>query len=84
MKLDQQTVVSVVAKVWADTLQCEPPQGGQHFFEDLGGNSLLAFQATVELRQLLDYRVPLRLLFTVPWLDQYATQAADLVAAAQR
>ncbi len=63
-----------VAKVWTDVLECPPPGLDQHFFEDLGGNSLLAFQATVRLRESLGRPVPLRLLFNAPRLGDYAAR----------
>jgi hypothetical protein len=63
-----------VAQVWTDVLGCPPPGADQHFFDDLGGNSLLAYQATVRLRTALDRHVPLKLLFTAPRFAEYTAQ----------
>ncbi|GHD97722.1 phosphopantetheine-binding protein [Streptomyces alanosinicus] len=63
-----------VGQIWTDVLGCPPPEGDQHFFEDLGGNSLLAFQATVRLREALGRHVPLKLLFTAPRFTDYTAR----------
>lgn len=66
-----------VRRVWTDVLGCPPPDGDQHFFEDLGGNSLLAFQATVRLREALGRHVPLKLLFTAPTFAGYTARLRE-------
>lgn len=66
-----------VAQVWTDVLGCPPPAGDEHFFEDLGGNSLLAYQATVRLRGALDRHVPLKLLFTAPRFADYTARLEE-------
>ncbi|KUN03881.1 hypothetical protein AQI95_20770 [Streptomyces yokosukanensis] len=63
-----------VRAVWTDVLGCPPPEGDQDFFEDLGGNSLLAFQATVRLREALGRHVPLKLLFTARTFNDYTAR----------
>ncbi|KUM97869.1 hypothetical protein AQI88_04935 [Streptomyces cellostaticus] len=65
---------ALVSQVWTEVLGCRPPAGDEHFFNDLGGNSLLAFQTTVRLRKALDRHVPLKLLFTAPCFADYAAR----------
>ena len=64
-------VYEIVSEVWQEVLRCPSPEPKHHFFEDLGGNSLLAFQATVRLRKRLGRPVSLILLFSSPELADY-------------
>ncbi|WP_330457184.1 phosphopantetheine-binding protein [Streptomyces sp. NBC_00820] len=69
-----------VSQVWTEVLDCPPPSADQHFFDDLGGNSLLAYQATVRLREALGRHVPLKLLFTAPRFADYTAHLSGEAA----
>ncbi len=61
----------VIADVWAALLQCERVGLRDNFF-DLGGHSLLATQVISRVRDLLQARAPIAVLFENPVLGEFA------------
>ncbi|GDY29606.1 phosphopantetheine-binding protein [Gandjariella thermophila] len=78
--MNEQAPTTLVSTVWQEVLQCEAPATDHHFFRDLGGNSLLGLQATVQLREKLGFKIPLRTLFRNPRFGDYVAALAVLAA----
>ncbi|NOK08417.1 non-ribosomal peptide synthetase [Corallococcus exercitus] len=72
-----------VAKVWADVLRVDAVSATADFFE-LGGQSLLATQAVGRLCDVLGRPVPLRSLFALPVLRDFAAALEAAAPAAER
>ncbi|MEN2989764.1 amino acid adenylation domain-containing protein [Tistrella sp. BH-R2-4] len=62
---------SLLADIWADTLQLERVGIHDRFFE-IGGQSLLAVQVVARVRDLLDVMLPVEVLFTAPTVAELA------------
>jgi hypothetical protein len=79
-------LVALVARVWADVLGCEEQghsallAGTADFFQ-LGGQSMLAIAAALQLSDELEVSVPPRLVFEVPTVSAFAARLAPLLDA---
>jgi acyl carrier protein len=62
----QTPVEETVAEVWGEVLRMEEIPIHDHFFNQLGGDSLLGTQIISRLRQLFGLHLPLRALFEAP------------------
>jgi acyl carrier protein len=80
--VNEEELTKVITGIWRDTLGCAHPAAGQHFFTDLGGNSLLAFQATARLREAVGARIPLKLLFANATFARYVAAVREQLLAA--
>ncbi|HEY0289408.1 MAG TPA: amino acid adenylation domain-containing protein, partial [Pseudomonas sp.] len=65
-----------LGKIWSDLLKVDQVGGGDNFFE-LGGHSLLAAQAISRINTELGVDMPLRLLFELPILSDFACAIAE-------
>ncbi|WP_227998431.1 non-ribosomal peptide synthetase [Nocardia australiensis] len=78
-------VEQVVAEVFAALLLPDDPNarvGADDDFFSLGGNSLLATQATARIGSALDVRVPVRMMFEASTVEALAAQVAAETGAA--
>jgi hypothetical protein len=79
-------LVALVARVWADVLGCGTQghsallAGTADFFE-LGGQSMLAISAALQLSEELEVSVPPRLVFEVPTVAAFAARLEPLLTA---
>lgn len=67
-----------VASLFCEVLGCLPPGANEHFFE-LGGQSLLATQLVVRVREEFLIDMPLKALFLAPTVAELATEIDRLV-----
>lgn len=80
--MNEEELTGVITGIWRDILGCPEPDAEQHFFTDLGGNSLLAFQATARLREAVGARIPLKLLFANARFGRYVGVVREQLLAA--
>jgi amino acid adenylation domain-containing protein len=66
----------VVAEVWAAALECSTVGVRDHFFDELGGSSLLVGRVTSELGRRLGRELPVTLLFEHPTVEALAGHLA--------
>ena len=67
---------ATVSGIWEEVLQRRPVGVRDHFF-DIGGHSLLALRVLTRLAERTGRRVPLRVLFEAPTVEQLAAHLAD-------
>lgn len=67
----QSPTEKVVADLWSEVLGVGPISADANFF-DLGGHSLSAVQITSQMRKICGYELPLRVIFDVPVLTDFA------------
>jgi amino acid adenylation domain-containing protein len=76
-------VEELIAGIWAGVLKLERLGVHEDFFA-LGGDSLLATQVIMRLREAFQRDLPLRMLFELPTVAELATQIAQRRAPADR
>jgi amino acid adenylation domain-containing protein len=67
----------VVAEVWAAALRVPAVGVRDHFFDELGGSSLLVTRVTGELSRRLTREVPVTWMFTHPTVEALARRLVD-------
>ncbi|WP_420127100.1 amino acid adenylation domain-containing protein [Longimicrobium sp.] len=65
-----------LAEIWAEVLRVDRVGRRDNFFE-LGGHSLLAMRVLSRVREVLEVKVAVRLLFTWPVLKDFAREVMD-------
>lgn len=73
-------VAEIVRRRWCEVLETAQATEDDDFFLS-GGHSLLAVRLTAALREDLEVRIPVSVLFETKTLESYAGRVADLVRA---
>jgi thioesterase domain-containing protein/acyl carrier protein len=78
----QGTLETTLAEIWCALFEIRRVGRNDHFFFDLGGNSLLAVRLATQISRRLGANLPLAMLFQAPSVAALATLLTDELAAA--